>query len=68
MRTTLILKEPLVKELMGLEGWKSKTQAFETAIEDYVRRRRRQRLSAARGRLVVADHSRQLREMELHER
>jgi hypothetical protein len=67
VRTTL---EPnhLVKELMSVEKWASKTQAIETAIEDFVRRRRLDNLISAKGRLKVKDVSAELRKMELHAR
>ncbi len=68
MRTTLELSNGLVKELMSVEKWASKTQAIETAIEDFVRRRRLDNLISAKGRLKVKDVSAELRKMELHGR
>lgn len=68
MRTTLELSNHLVKELMSVEKWASKTQAIETAIEDFVRRRRLDNLISAKGRLKVKDVSGELRKMELHAR
>ena len=68
MRTTLELSNHLIKELMAVEKWSSKTQAIETAIEDFVRRRRLNNLVSARGRLKVKDVSVESRKMELHER
>ncbi len=68
MRTTLELSNHLIKELMAVEKWSSKTEAIETAIEDFVRRRRLDNLISARGRLKVKDVSTELRKMELHER
>ena len=68
MRTTLELSNDLVKELMSVEKWASKTQAIETAIEDFVRRRRLDNLISAKGRLKVKDVSAELRKRELHGR
>lgn len=68
MRTTLELSNRLIKELMSMEKWASKTQAIETAIDDFVRRKRLDKLIAARGRLKVRDVSAELRKMELHGR
>jgi hypothetical protein len=68
VRTTLELSNHLVKELMSVEKWASKTQAIETAIEDFVRRRRLDNLISARGRLKVKDVSAELRKIELHGR
>lgn len=68
MRTTLELSNHLVKELMAVEKWSSKTQAIETAIEDFVRRRRLDNLISAQGRLKVKDVSTELRKMEIHGR
>ena len=68
MRTTLELSNHLIKELMAVEKWASKTQAIEAAIEDFVRRRRLDNLISARGRLKVKDVSAELRKMEIHGR
>jgi len=68
MRTTLELSNHLIKDLMSIEKWSSKTQAIEAAIEDFVRRRRLDNLISARGRLKVKDVSAELRKMELHGR
>ena len=68
MRTTLELSNHLIKELMSVEKWASKTQAIEAAIEDFVRRRRLNSLASARGRLKVKDVSAELRKMEIHAR
>jgi predicted transcriptional regulator len=68
MRTTLELSDDLIKNLMSVEKWSSRTQAIETAIEDFVRRRRLDNLISARGRLKVKDVSAELRKMELHGR
>jgi hypothetical protein len=68
MRTTLELSNYLIKDLMAVEKWSSKTQAIEAAIEDFVRRRRLDNLISARGRLKVKDVSTELRKMELHGR
>jgi hypothetical protein len=68
MRTTLELSNHLIKELMAVEKWASKTQAIETAIEDFVRRRRLDNLISARGRLKVNDVSTEMRKLELHAR
>lgn len=68
MRTTLELSNHLIKELMSVEKWASKTQAIEAAIDDFVRRKRLDKLISARGRLKVKDVSSELRKMELHGR
>jgi hypothetical protein len=68
VRTTLELSNHLIKELMSVEKWASKTQAIEAAIEDFVRRRRLDNLISAKGRLKIKDVSAELRKMELHGR
>jgi len=68
MRTTLELSNHLIKDLMSIEKWSSKTQAIEAAIEDFVRRRRLDNLISASGRLKVKDVSSELRKMELYGR
>ena len=49
MATNLALNDDLVGEAMKLSGAKSKKEAVNTALEEYVKMLKRQRLTSLRG-------------------
>ena len=51
MRTTLNLDDALIKELMATTKAKTKTDAINQALADFVRRRKLQRLKALSGKI-----------------
>jgi Arc/MetJ family transcription regulator len=51
MRATLNLPDSLIKDLLDITGEKTKTKAICLAIEDFVRRRRRQKLIGLSGKI-----------------
>jgi hypothetical protein len=51
MRATLNLPDALIKDLLEVTGEKTKTKAICLAIEDFIRRRRRQKLLALSGKI-----------------
>jgi len=51
MRTTLNLDDTLIKELMATTKAKTKTDAINQALADFVRRRKLQRLKALSGKI-----------------
>ncbi len=53
MKTTIELPEKLVAEAMRLSRQKSKTAVVITALEDFVRRRKIDRLKAYRGKVQL---------------
>jgi hypothetical protein len=44
MRVTLNIPDVLIKELLGVSGEKTKSEAIRLAIKDFVRRRKREQL------------------------
>ncbi|OGF65829.1 MAG: hypothetical protein A2Y62_19150 [Candidatus Fischerbacteria bacterium RBG_13_37_8] len=67
MRTTLDLSEKLVNELLELTGTKNKTKIIERAIEEYVRKLKREKIKQAYGKLKLQVDILKLRESEKHE-
>ena len=67
MRTTLDLREDLVKDVMRIRKWRSKTEAVETALEKFVQDEKLKGLLALRGKLKLRKNWKKLREMELRE-
>jgi len=67
MRTTLNLETGLLEELMALSDVKSKSNAVNEAIAEYVRRRKLQRLKSLSGQVELDQNWTALRQMELNE-
>lgn len=67
MRTTLDLREDLVKDVMRIRKWRSKTEAIEAALEKFIQEDKLKSLMALRGKLKIRNNWKKLREMELHE-
>jgi Arc/MetJ family transcription regulator len=51
MRTTLAIKEKLLEEVKSLSGAKTKKEAVEKALEDYIKRRRSKKLIDLEGKV-----------------
>ena len=67
MRTTMILDDRLVRELMTVTGAKTRTEAIHLAISELIRRRKLEGLKALSGRVRLADNWQALEEIELKE-
>ncbi len=65
MRTTLDIDAQLMEEAVRLSGKRTKTAAVEAALEEYVRRRRKELLLGLPGRVRLEENWRDLREAEL---
>lgn len=64
MRATLKFSDDLIKDLVKETGAKNKTQAITLAIEDYLKKRRLEKLLSLQGKLDVEDN---WKEMEVYE-
>ena len=53
MRTTLNISDKLLKELESLSEEKTKTQMFNEALEDYIGKKRRERLLSLKGKIKI---------------
>ena len=54
MTTTLSIREDLLKEVRELSGVKTKKEAIERALEEFVRRRRAKRLIELEGKIDLS--------------
>jgi len=54
MTTTLSIREDLLKEVRELSGAKTKKEAVERALEEFVRRRRAKRLIELEGKIDLS--------------
>jgi len=54
MRTTLALREELIEEVKALSGAKTKKDAVEKALEEFVRRRKAKKLLALEGKIDLS--------------
>lgn len=53
-RTTLAIREDLLNEVKTLSGARTKKEAVEVALEDFVRRRRARRLLELEGKVELS--------------
>jgi Arc/MetJ family transcription regulator len=67
MRTTLNIKDDVIKQIVELTGAKNKSHAVTEVLEAYVREKQMQKLLELRGTLHLEDNWKRLREMELDE-
>jgi Arc/MetJ family transcription regulator len=54
MRTTLYVREDLIEEVKALSGVKTKKDAVEKALEEFVRRRKAKRLLDLEGKVELS--------------
>jgi Arc/MetJ family transcription regulator len=54
MRTTLALREDLIEEVKALSGVKTKKDAVEKALEEFVRRRKAKKLLDLEGKVELS--------------
>ena len=54
MRTTLAIKEELLEEVKSLSGAKTKKEAVEKALEEYVKRRKSKKLLGLEGKMELS--------------
>lgn len=67
MRTTLNIKDDIIKQVLKLTGAKNKSHAVNEILDAYVREKQMQKLLELRGKLHLEDNWGKLREMELDE-
>ena len=65
MRATLNLPDALVNDLLKVTGEKKKTKAICLAIEDFIRRKRREKLFALSGKVNFDLDWKEMEEREL---
>ncbi len=67
MRTTINVRDDVLVDILKLVEAKTKTEAINRALTDYVRLRRLEKLRSLRGRLAIDLDVEKLREMEIDE-
>ena len=67
MRTTVDLPEELMSDLMALSKTRKKKDAVRVALEEFVRRKKLEKLLALPGKIEISDVTADLERMELDE-
>ncbi len=67
MRTTINIKDEVIKQVIEYTGAKNMSQAVNEVLENFVREKRRQKLFELKGKLNLEDNWQKLREMEIDE-
>ena len=67
MRTTVDLPEELMSDLMALSKTRKKKDAVRVALEEFVRRKKMEKLLALPGKIEISDVTAELERMELDE-
>ncbi len=65
MRATINLPDPLIDDLLKVSGEKKKTRAICLAIEEYIRRRRKEKLLSLSGKINIDLDWKKMEETEL---
>ena len=67
MRTTIEVPEELMDDLMSVSETRKKKEAVRAALEEFVRRRKLEKLLTLPGTIEISDVTTELEEMELGE-
>ncbi|CAK8710874.1 MAG: type II toxin-antitoxin system VapB family antitoxin [Candidatus Electrothrix sp. AX5] len=67
MRTTLNIDDFLFQDLMSITRAKTKTEAVRTALTEYLRMKRKEKVLNMRGKLNINDDWQKLRQQEMTE-
>lgn len=67
MRTTIDLPEELMSDLMALSKTRKKKDAVRVALEEFVRRKKLEKLLTLPGKIEISDITTELERMELEE-
>jgi Arc/MetJ family transcription regulator len=67
MRTTINIKDEVIKQVIEYTGAKNMSQAVNEVLETFVREKRKQKLFELKGKLKLEDNWQKLREMEIDE-
>ncbi len=67
MRTTLNIDDYLFHDLLSLTKAKTKTEAVRTALTEYLRIKRKEKVLEMRGKIDIDDNWKELRQREIAE-
>jgi len=65
MRATLKIPDPLIQDLLRVSGERKKTKAICVAIEDYIRRKRKEKLLSLSGKIHIDLDWKEMEDQEL---
>ncbi|MCX7045165.1 MAG: type II toxin-antitoxin system VapB family antitoxin [Candidatus Sumerlaeota bacterium] len=65
MRTTVMIKDELDKDMIPIAGGRSKTAAINNALADWVRLKKIQELRSLRGKLAIAGDLAKFRSLDI---
>ena len=68
MRTTLNIKDDVLKMITQLTGAKNRSQAVNEVLEVYIKEKQLNNLLSLKGKLHLDENLQELREMELNEK
>jgi len=68
MRTTLTIQDELIEKLMKYTNSKTRTEAVNRALEDWVKHLKIEKLRGLRGKLYMEDNWEELRSLETQEK
>lgn len=64
MRTTLNINDNILSEVMKYTGTANRSEAIRIALADFLKRQRKNKLLALRGKVNIEDNWKRLRELE----
>jgi hypothetical protein len=64
MRTTININDDLAEEIFILMPDKSKTSAINTALEDWIKSKKKEKLIAMMGKISIVDNIKELRNLD----
>ena len=67
MRTTINVKDEVIKQVVEYTGAKNMSQAVNEVLESFIREKRKQKLVGLKGKLHLVENWQQLRELETDE-
>lgn len=67
MRTTLEIPEKVIRELLAVTAIKRKSEAVRVALEEFIRRRKLERLLELSGKIEIEDVTEELERAEMNE-
>ena len=67
MRATLNIPDELISEVQKITGYKSKTKAIITAIEEFIKERKLSAILSLKGKIRIRDVGEELERLKLEE-
>ena len=68
MRMTIRIEDRVMQELFLLTQAKTKTEAISLAMQEFIKRKGKEKLLSLKGKMDLVNNWKELRDQELHER